>query len=219
MFILKSLYNTILEALFPVSPEEQEVLAMNKEQAFETLSKTEERVIPEASGIFSYKDERVRKLIWSIKYKKSAHGTNVAGYALYRTISTYYKDITPIIVVPMPITPRRRRERGFNQCELLIDEIEKLDTDHHLTISRNILYRKLHKSRQTMKDRKERLESAQNIFFADNEAIEKLKIDKTQNYLIIVIDDVITTGSTMKEAINTLRKAGLEKTFGLSVAH
>ena len=93
-------------------------------------------------------------------------------------------------------------------------------------------------SRQTLKDRKERIESAKDIFVADVEAIDKLicKLDikklnsdksnadelgtnKSKGYLVIVIDDVITTGSTILDAIKTLRKAGLEKTFGLSVAH
>ena len=219
MFLLKSIYDTMLEALFPVSAEEREVLAMDPEQSFDLLPRAQASPIPEACGIFSYKDERTRKLIWSIKYKRSKAGSAIAGRALYRLVSTYSKAASPVVIAPMPITPRRRRERGFNQCELIADEIGRLDTDRRLTIAKDILYRKLHKSRQTMKGREERLKNAKDIFFADNAAIEKLGIDKSQDYLIIVIDDVITTGSTMLDAVHTLRKAGLEKTFGLSVAH
>ena len=39
------------------------------------------------------------------------------------------------------------------------------------------------------------------------------------NSIFIIIDDVITTGSTMKEAIQTMRNAGFKNTWGLSVAH
>jgi predicted amidophosphoribosyltransferase len=139
-----------------------------------------------------------------------------------------------IIVVPMPITARRRRERGFNQCELLADEIERLatadaaknigddlGTDKRLVVMRNLLVRKIHKSRQTLKDRAERLESAQDIFAANEGVAGQIKNSAHLNNgaLIIVIDDVITTGGTIRDAIDTLRKAGFERTFGLSVAH
>jgi competence protein ComFC len=216
---MKYLYNTVLEALFPISPEEKEILSIDKEQSFKFLPRAERSPIPEACGIFSYKDERMRKLIWSIKYKKSTKGSEIAGYSLYQIIQIYLKVASPIVIIPMPITNIRKRERGFNQCELIANEIEKLDKDHEIIIAKDILIRKIHVSRQTMKDRKERLESAKDVFVANNEAIEKLEIDKTRNYLVLVIDDVITTGSTILDAVNTLRKAGLEKTFGLSVAH
>jgi predicted amidophosphoribosyltransferase len=136
--------------------------------------------------------------------------------------------VPQIIVVPMPITARRRRERGFNQCELLAGEIEKLamanaaknigddlGTDKRLVVIRDLLVRKIHKSRQTLKDRAERLESAQDIFAVNEEVAHKIK----GGPMIIVIDDVITTGGTIRDAVSTLRKAGFENTWGLSVAH
>ncbi len=219
MISLRPLYNIILEALFPISKEEHEILGMSPEKSFFLLPRAKNSPINEACGIFSYKDERIRKLIWSIKYKKSIHGSKIAGNALFNIFTEYLKAVTQIVIIPMPITSRRRRERGFNQCELIANEIEKLDIDHKLTIARNILFRRLHKSRQTLKDRKDRLTSARDLFVANNEAIDKLPLDKSNNYLIIVIDDVITTGSTILEAIHTLRNVGLDKTFGLSVAH
>lgn len=219
MLLIKYFYNTILEALFPISPEEREVLNMDLEQSFNLLPRANRSPIPEACGIFSYKDERTRKLIWSIKYKKSIKGSAIAGYAINQIVQKYLKAASPIVIIPMPITNRRKRERGFNQCELIANEIEKLNTDHLIIIAKDILIRKVHISRQTMKGRDERLKSARDIFVVNNEAIEKLAIDKSQNYLVLIIDDVITTGSTILDAVNTLRKTGLEKTFGLSVAH
>ena len=64
-----------------------------------------------------------------------------------------------------------------------------------------------------MKDRNERIESAHELFKANED--DRLPKD----CLTIVIDDVITTGSTMKEAVEALRKAGYAKAFGLSLAH
>ena len=120
----------------------------------------------------------------------------------------------------MPITSRRRRERGFNQCELIANEIERLRLDaDNVVIVHDLLVRTHHKSRQTLKDRSERLDSAQGIFSVNEVAIEKLHRLCVSDYLMLVIDDVVTTGSTIRDAIYTLRNAGFEKTFGLSVAH
>ena len=128
----------------------------------------------------------------------------------------------------MPISSQRRRERGFNQCELLSNEILQIDsetrnpeTKNKLTIINNLLVRKKHTSRQTLKDKVERTESAQDLFAIDQKVL-KQTLKATPgiiNSTIIIIDDVITTGSTMREAINTLKKAGLNNSWGLSLAH
>jgi ComF family protein len=219
MSILKSIYRVILEALFPISPEEREVLAMDPKRAWETLPRAKNLPIDDACSLFSYKDQRTRKLIWCIKYKKSEHGAEIAAYSLIRLIACYSKAASPIIIVPMPITKKRRRERGYNQCELIAERLEKLNCNKSFRISNSILSRKVHLSRQTMKGRQDRLESAKDIFVANINAIEKLQIDQSKKYLVLVIDDVITTGSTIIDAINTLRRAGLKMTFGVSVAH
>ncbi|MFA6601956.1 MAG: hypothetical protein WCT02_03830 [Candidatus Paceibacterota bacterium] len=219
MSFISFLISFVLDALFPLSPAEKEVLAVEPGKIFQVLPRAKASPVPEACSIFTYKDERVRKLIWSIKYKKSPKAVILAGQALYRVLNDFSRAVRPIIVIPMPITKKRRRERGFNQCELLTNQIEKLDLDKRLIVARNVLLRKVHISRQTLKDRRERLESVKDIFWADSEAVKKLNLDLAKNYLVIVIDDVVTTGSTILEAIQTLRKAGLEKTFGLSVAH
>jgi predicted amidophosphoribosyltransferase len=224
MSIIKILYSTVLDALFPISKAEMEVLGMDGNKAFHTLPRAKKSPIREACSIFSYKDERVWRLIWGIKYKRSLIAARIAGFALFQTLSMYVRAAFPVIIIPMPITAKRRRERGFNQCELIIDEIEKLaaksDIADRLNFTRDLLLRSRHKSRQTLKDREERLESAHDIFEVSKNAVEKLKVlQNFPNHLLIVIDDVVTTGSTIREAVNTLRKAGFEKTFGLSVAH
>jgi predicted amidophosphoribosyltransferase len=238
MSLLKTITTTFSEALFPLPEAEREVLAMGAVAAFKDLPRAERSPVPEACSIFSYKDDRVWRLIWSIKYKKSAGGTAIAGYALHQVLRSYLAAMTgdavigdaavmpQIIVVPMPITARRRRERGFNQCELLAEEIERLEIErlkieNRLIIAKDLLVRKIHKSRQTLKDRAERLESARDIFAVNEEAAGQIKNSAHLNNgtLIIVIDDVITTGGTIRDAVETLRKAGFENTWGLSVAH
>ena len=213
-------FNTVIDALFPIHPAEREALAMHESDLFKLLPRATDAPIPEACSIFHYKDERVFHLVWSIKYKKSLKGASLAGHALFRILRSF-ESVVPkemrILIVPMPVTKARRRERGFNQCELIIDEIAKLDIDKHLIFARNLLIRVRHTSRQTLKDRRERLKSIQDTF-AVNEKARPLRSDLS-NHFVVVIDDVITTGSTMRDAVGTLRRAGFKNAYGLSLAH
>ncbi|MEI8327941.1 MAG: hypothetical protein WCG02_02280 [Candidatus Taylorbacteria bacterium] len=220
MSFIKIIYETILDALFPISQEEREVLSLLPVDAYTSLPRAKMSPIPESCSIFSYKDPHVWRLIWCIKYKKSIQAAKIAGCAIYQTLSMFSRAACPIFIIPMPITSRRRRERGFNQCELIANEIERLRLDaDNVVIVHDLLVRTHHKSRQTLKDRSERLDSAQGIFSVNEVAIEKLHRLCVSDYLMLVIDDVVTTGSTIRDAIYTLRNAGFEKTFGLSVAH
>jgi len=67
-----------------------------------------------------------------------------------------------------------------------------------------------------LKDRAERLESAQDIFAANEGVAGQIKNSAHLNNgaLIIVIDDVITTGGTIRDAIDTLRRRGLSGLLG-----
>ena len=258
MSLANAIFSTFLEALFPTAPAEREILGMGALKAWGTLPRAKRFPIREACSLFAYKNEHVWRLIWAIKYKKSKPGAVIAGYALHRILRIYASVAPSVLVVPMPITRKRRRERGYNQCELILDEIGKLESERletakqnesECTVNRNesespaqltfvcgLLIRVRHTSRQTLKDRAERIESAEDVFAVDFETIERLRgisnpninrnpsSGETENswmsqILVIIIDDVVTTGSTMRDAVQTLRRAGFTNTFGLSVAH
>jgi predicted amidophosphoribosyltransferase len=220
MEILKTLYSTIVEALFPLSRIEQELLAYSPEEAYAKLPPAPQVPIVDAYSVFAYKDERVAKLIWNIKYKKSAKAAEIGAYALYTKLNELNLP-KGTLLLPMPITPRRRRERGFNQCELLLDGVQNLNSDGHFEIHRDILVRTQHSSRQTLKGRAERLESAKGIFEVDDTKMVGL-LSSERPRIIVVIDDVITTGSTIKEAMETIKSTatiGALRVLGISLAH
>ena len=235
MNIFNTLYETTLEALFPLSPIEKWFLNAETSAIIDSLPRAKNAPIPESNSVFSYKDERVRKLIWSIKYKKSVRSAQISATALYRFIQTFSHFVPQIIVIPIPISPRRRRERGFNQCELILHELKKIyslknEPQHEgygkISFIDDLLIRSHHTSRQTLKDREHRLKSAHELFSVDQDKLKQLKNHKDPNDLndmmnatFIIIDDVVTTGSTIREAISVVRNAGLKNTWGLSVAH
>jgi predicted amidophosphoribosyltransferase len=237
MSLIKSIYTTFVDALFPIPKEELWILNTPAQSIFSILPRDKYSPIPDGCAIFSYKDERAWRLVWSIKYKKSAQAVALAGYALHKMLSIYALATSPIVVIPMPVSKQRRRERGFNQCELLANEIDRLENlpsenttgpgMKRLIIINDLFIRTRHTSRLTLKDKKDRQETAHDLFSINEKFLAKLKTEKLQLYEIIknpsthfiIIDDVITTGSTMKEAVETMRKAGFTNTWGLSVAH
>ena len=218
MLFFRALYDTVVDALFPVSAAERELLALSPEGALLALPKAPPYAgltvpLTDVRSVFAYKDERVSRLIWGIKYKEDHHAVGLGGYALWHElVGDRGSKVSELIIIPIPITARRRRERGFNQCELLVDEIVRLDTDRRFITDPKLLMRVQKTSDQKKKDRKERLVGAQGIFSVNQNLLDK-KVP------LMVIDDVITTGSTMKEAMDTLKAAGFENVSGLSLAH
>ncbi len=219
MSLISPLFKTIIDALFPLSKVEEELLSYTPEEAYGKLSKAPKSPVENTGAVFAYKDERTAKLVWNIKYKKSNHAVKLGGYGLFQVLSEMNTSHGSVII-PMPITKRRRKERGFNQCELLLEEIKELDTENKFTYESGLLVRTHHSSRQTLKGRADRLESAKGIFAVQEEVAGQLKTRADfETIQIIVIDDVITTGSTIKEAMDTLTTAGFPNVTGLSIAH
>ena len=219
--LFSTLFNIILHALFPISTTEMRVLSYSPSDAYRTLPRAPEVPLTDATAIFAYKNELVTQLIWSIKYKRSVCGLTIGAYALHerlkelRSIHTSIDSTIHPILIPIPSSTKRLKERGFNQCELLVHEIKKLDTENTFTVTTNVLIRSKHISRQTLKNRVERLESARNVFSINTHITE----DMDKDTHVIIIDDVITTGSTMKTAIDAFKEAGFTNVRGLSLAH
>ena len=147
----------------------------------------------------------MKELIWQIKYKKNKKAVEIASHALFQSLKE------PSLLIPIPISKKRRKERGYNQCDLLIDEIIRLDSENRFKKDYELLIRSKHIEKQTHKGRNERLENTKNIF----EVTKKENL----NQKIVIIDDVSTTGSTLKEAREELLKAGYSDVAGLTVAH
>lgn len=172
------------------------------------MPRTSATEFPFIESIFSYKNPLVKELIWQIKYKKNKHAVGIAAHALLHSLS----DSPPnTLLVPIPISKKRRKERGYNQCELLIDEILRLDTENKFQKDFKLLIRSKHIEKQTHKDRNERLENTKGIF----ETTRKENLQQK----IIIIDDVSTTGSTLKEAREELLSARYSDVTALTVAH
>jgi ComF family protein len=217
MNIFKGALGVLVEALFPLHPTERWLSSTPSEKVIRSLPRSKQSSIAESFAVFSYKDERVKRLVWAIKYKKMNAAAAIAGAALERHIMRFAlsESMPHVIIVPMPVSRQRRRERGFNQCELIVDRFKPSD---FYTIEKNLLVRSKHTNRQTLKDKAER-EETHDIFAVDEKtAVRLFEEHQNKDLLVLIIDDVVTTGATMKAALSCLRAAGFEA-WGLSVAH
>ena len=111
------------------------------------------------------------------------------------------------LVVPVPLHPARQRERGFNQAELLAAELRRVSG---LTV-RNVLQRTRYTTTQTQFDRSERMENLRGAF-------RLRRGSNVQDLRMLLVDDVLTTGSTLSECASVLREAGALSVHAVTAA-
>lgn len=105
-------------------------------------------------------------------------------------------------LVPVPISAKRMRERGFNQVEKLILGLERgLKTSLNVN---SLLQRGKHTSSQVGHNRQQRLKSLKDAFVLSNK-VQSIPRE------IVLVDDVYTTGATISECSSVLKSAGAQK--------
>ncbi len=121
---------------------------------------------------------------------------------------TVWNPATPDGIVAVPLHVRRVRERGFNQSALLA---RALGRRLHLPVRHDALRRVRWTEPQTRLNREERLTNVKDAFgVGDVEAVRKRTL--------LLIDDVLTTGSTVTACAIALRNAGVSRVYVLTVA-
>lgn len=175
--------------------------------------------------LFDYQNKIVRLIVKSIKYKNNANLRKRLAIYLYEELVDISSEITlfdgsPPLLVPMPMSKIEKRKRGFNQCEELVREIKKLSGDN-LEVSYNTLKKIRETKRQTELSREERARNVKNSMTVSNSAQGWTlgKEMRIKNRVVIVLDDVYTTGASLLEARRALLSAGAKRVIGLFIAH
>ena len=112
------------------------------------------------------------------------------------------------LVVPVPLHPERRRERGYNQAELIARPLAKR---LNLRLDPRLLVRTKPRPPQLVLSRSEHWKSVRGAY-ATREG------GKVDNLRILLVDDVLTTGATLDACARVLKKAGAAAVLGLTVA-
>jgi ComF family protein len=152
----------------------------------------------QVTGLYFFsKKGKVQHLIHELKYKNNRDAGIFLGHELGKRLldSPLYTNID--VIVPVPLHPKRQRKRGYNQSDLIakgISEITLWPVNHHNLIRASTT------ATQTKKSRSARWENVKDIFVLRNP-------DAFADKHILLIDDVITTGSTIEACAIALSKA------------
>lgn len=116
-------------------------------------------------------------------------------------------EIPASLLVPVPMHPRRERSRGYNQAELLANELGKLTG---VPVGRGALKRLVDTPPQVQRGtRAARMEIAEDSFAATK---------NVEGEAVLLIDDVVTTGSTMAACAKALWKVSAASVWALALA-
>jgi len=169
--------------------------------------------------IYDYRHPPIKKALWLLKYSgKKRFATIFAEIIYYRILEelselSVMENFNNVIIIPIPLSTKRYRERGYNQAELICRELIKLDEEKNFKLEKNILIKpKETKHQARIHNRNERLRNIIGSF-----AVKNLELVKNKN--IILIDDITTTGATLSEAKKILKQAGARKIIAFTVAH
>ena len=112
------------------------------------------------------------------------------------------------IIIPVPIHNKRRKQRGYNQTELIAKELAKeiLNLEYM-----NILTKNENAKPQSLLNKEQRIENAKNVYGV----IKNIDIE---NKRILIFDDIYTTGATANECAKVLRNKKPKKIGILTIA-
>lgn len=158
------------------------------------------------SGV--YFDQKLQTLIHFFKYQRALALADKFAVILAETISSNAPWLQADLLLPVPLHKIKLRERSFNQSE----EIAKaLSPKVGIPFKKNVLLRRVNTVSQTqMADAHERVKNMADVFVVPEPGFVSGKT-------IILIDDLITTGSTANACARTLKGHGAEKVYVLTV--
>ncbi len=163
-------------------------------------------------ALFSYQDKQVKLVLQRAKYSHQ--------FSLYQPLSKYLAEKLPqtyltenekLVVIPMPMHFLRRLFRGQNHAEHIARHFAE---SLHLPYTHKLLFKVKYTRRQALLSRSQRATQQKNSF-----SVKASSMIDLQDFTIILIDDIVTTGSTILEAKKTLELAGAKKVITVVLAH
>ena len=224
--------DTILNVIFPVhcvlcGKEGSDLCLKCLSDSPPALRESADWIFP----LFDYRHPPIKKSLWFLKYKNKKRLADIFAEVMYGKIIEELSELSVMknfqnpVLIPIPLSLKRYRERGYNQAELICEELVKLDSNSNLRygvdvktkrnfyLEKNVLIKIKETEHQVnIKDRRDRLKNLSDSFSVKNPEIIK---DKN----IILIDDVLTTGATLTEAKKILKSFGAKKVIAFTVAH
>lgn len=150
-------------------------------------------------------DGKLQQAIWSLKYENNRALAACLGQRLGQRLKTLDWNID--MIVPVPLNANRRRQRGYNQSELMAQQMPAAAT---VLLMPQAIDRAIDTRSQVGLNMQERKENMQGVFRADPQAVT--------NKTILLVDDVCTTGATLEACAQAALDAGASAVYALTVS-
>ncbi len=170
-------------------------------QRCEKLPKSFERNL----ALMDYSDEIAARMMWDIKYNNKREYADFLALEMGRHFARHIIDWKCEAIIPVPVHPSRKRKRGYNQTAVMAKRLGALldipvDESALIRTKKTIAQKKLSKE-----ERYQNLKAA----FAAGESAGGYRS-------VLLLDDIYTTGATMRICSNELLEAGVGKVYGVT---
>lgn len=171
--------------------------------------------IKKLDGLFfaiSYQNKLVRKMIQEFKYEpfikdlaKPLTNLIINHISLLKEGNRFKEGD---VLVPIPLSIRKLKNRGYNQTEEIAKELSK---ELKIPVTTGCLVKIKETLPQMELSKEERQENIKGVFKVKNK-------EKIQGKKILLVDDVYTTGATMEECAKILKQSGVKEVWGIAIA-
>ncbi|MEX2514674.1 MAG: hypothetical protein WD335_00915 [Candidatus Paceibacterota bacterium] len=202
-----------LDLLFPPSDRERRLRRLLITD-LETLGTNRQPEKSSVKAVCDYRNEIIREVVYALKFAGSQTAADLIGERMREEILSICQEERifddRIIITPIPLSGKRRRERGFNQSARICKRIADVE-EENVFVYKQLLEKTRTTADQTELSRSRRRKNVRGVFQAE--------VDIDDEAVIFVIDDVTTTGATLTEARRALRENSNAKIIGIAFAH
>jgi competence protein ComFC len=149
------------------------------------------------SLLYFKKGSSTQELVHEIKYLNNQSLAKLTGRKMGEKLRVKWDNDFPDALIPVPLHPKKLHLRGYNQSSLIaqgvFDELK-------IPVHEKIIQRNTNTATQTKKGKFERWDNVETIF-------EIYQTEKWKNKHLCIVDDVITTGSTIEACVRALQQA------------
>ncbi|MEX0930721.1 MAG: phosphoribosyltransferase family protein [Candidatus Paceibacterota bacterium] len=202
------LINNILAFLFPVRETAKQIEDLSADNIIAAYQPTEHTA---CISLASFQNPIVRACIHEIKFYNNDKGARLLAELLTKWLEAHVHN--PTLLLPVPLSSARFRKRGYNQVTRIAQYSCK--QNKHLVLATKLLQRTRDTAPQTTLSRKDRKTNIKDAFRIRNTAAKK----QLSNAHIILLDDVYTTGATIRSAKQTLLDCNPASVTCVTIAH
>ncbi len=148
----------------------------------------------------------VSQAVYRLKYKNKRSYGKIFAAEMARCYGDQIRRWGIQEIIPVPLHRRRLRKRGYNQAGILAEELGRI---LHIPVSQDIVYRIRNTRPQKELNDAQRVSNLKGAF-----AVSKKKAKP----VVLVIDDIYTTGNTIQRTAKMLKAAGAEKVYFLTIS-